>query len=75
MITSSDSFTTYDLGKYFVILPQVTNWNLNEYVSHFNAKPVPVGFNYTSGNNTEWETVEGLRELIVKNVDPEFKPL
>ena len=29
---------------------------------------------YTSENNTEWETVEGLRQLIVEHVDPTFKP-
>jgi UDP-N-acetylglucosamine 4,6-dehydratase (inverting) len=73
MITSSDSFTTYDLGKYFVILPQVPNWNLQEYIKHFNAKLVPQGFNYSSNNNTEWETVEGLRTLIKEHVDPNFK--
>jgi len=74
MITSSDSFTTYDLGKYYVILPQVTNWKLDEYIKNFNAKLVPQGFHYTSENNTEWETVEGLRKLIVEHVDPTFKP-
>lgn len=74
MITSSDSFTTYDLGKYYVILPQVTNWKLDDYINHFNAKLVPHGFHYTSENNTEWETVEGLRQLIVEHVDPNFKP-
>lgn len=73
MITSSDSYTTYDLGKYYVILPQVPNWNLQKYISHFNAKPVPTGFKYTSGENTEWETVESLRELIKKHVDLNFK--
>lgn len=74
MITSSDSFTTYDLGKYYVILPQVTNWKLDDYINHFNAKLVPQGFHYTSENNNEWETVEGLRQLIVEHVDPKFKP-
>jgi UDP-N-acetylglucosamine 4,6-dehydratase len=74
MITSSDSFTTYDLGKYYVILPQVTNWKLDDYMKHFNARLVPQGFHYTSENNTEWETVEGLRQLIVEHVDPTFKP-
>lgn len=74
MITSSDSFTTYDLGKYYVILPQVTNWKLDDYIKHFNAKLVPQGFHYTSENNTEWETIEGLRQLIVEHVDPTFKP-
>lgn len=74
MITSSDSFTTYDLGKYYVILPQVTNWNLDEYIKAFHAKLVPQGFHYTSENNTEWETIEGLRQLIIEHVDPTFKP-
>jgi len=73
MITSSDSFTTYDLGKYYVILPQVPHWDINEYITHFNAKPVPVGFKYTSGDNTEWETVESLRQLIKEHIDSNFK--
>ncbi|WP_207788120.1 UDP-N-acetylglucosamine 4,6-dehydratase (inverting) [Flavobacterium lotistagni] len=72
MITSSDSFTTYDLGKYYVILPQVTTWNLNAYIEKFNAKLVPQGFNYTSGENTEWETVDSLRALIKEHLYPDF---
>lgn len=73
MITSSDSFTTYDLGKYYVILPQVTKWDLNEYIKCFNAKLVPEGFNYTSGENAEWETIESLRALIKEHVDSSFE--
>jgi UDP-N-acetylglucosamine 4,6-dehydratase/5-epimerase len=72
MITASDSFTTYDLGKYFVILPQTTNWDLQEYIKNFNAKLVPQGFNYTSGDNTEWETVESLRILIKEHLYSDF---
>jgi len=73
MITQSDSFTTYDLGKYFVILPQVPNWSLEEFKSKFNAKLVPVGFSYNSGENTQWETVESLRELIKKHLYQDFE--
>jgi len=73
MITVSDSFTTYDLGKYYVILPQVPCWNLNDYIKHFDAKLVPQGFNYSSGLNTEWETIDGLRQLITQHLDPNFK--
>jgi UDP-N-acetylglucosamine 4,6-dehydratase (inverting) len=73
MITASDSFTTYDLGKYFVILPQVTNWNLEEYKKHFNAQLVPQGFSYSSGENTEWETVESLRSLIKEHLYTDFQ--
>lgn len=73
MITSSDSFTTYDLGKYYVILPQVPAWDLEAYIKEFNARLVSQGFSYSSGENTEWETVEGLRELILEHVDSSFE--
>ena len=68
MITSSDSYNTYDLGKYYVILPTVTNWNMEDYKKAFNAQKVENGFSYTSGENKEWETVESLKELIKKHV-------
>jgi UDP-N-acetylglucosamine 4,6-dehydratase (inverting) len=64
MITSSDSYTTYDLGKYYVILPQITEWDIDSFISTFNAKKVAPGFSYSSGLNEEWETPESLRELI-----------
>ena len=73
MITTSDSFFTYNLGKYFVILPQTPMWNVNDFIANFNAKLVPDGFAYNSGTNTEWETVESLRVLIKEHVDPNFK--
>ena len=73
MITTSDSFYTYDLGKYYTIVPSVPNFNMNEFITKFNAKLVPEGFNYNSGNNTEWETIESLRSLIVEHVDPTFE--
>jgi UDP-N-acetylglucosamine 4,6-dehydratase len=73
MITSSDSFTTYDLGKYYVILPQTTHWKLSDYISNFNATKVPEGFNYNSGTNSEWLTVDELRALIKEHVDPQFQ--
>ena len=68
MIKSSDSYNTYDLGKYYVILPTVTNWNIEEYKKAFNSQKVENGFSYTSGDNKEWETVESLKELINKHV-------
>lgn len=73
MITASDSFFTYDLGKYYVILPSDTKWDLNAFISKFNAVKVRQGFNYNSAENTEWETVDGLRELIKIHVDPTFE--
>ena len=68
MITSSDSFSTYDIGKYYVILPQMPNWRLSDYIAHFGANLVPSGFNYSSGANTEFLSVDQLRTLIDTNV-------
>jgi len=73
MITSSDSFYTYDLGKYFTILPQMHTWSLPDFVQHFNAIKVKEGFRYNSGENTEWLTVQDIRALIKKHVDASFE--
>jgi UDP-N-acetylglucosamine 4,6-dehydratase/5-epimerase len=73
MITTSDSFYTYDLGKYYTILPSVPNFKLDDYLKHFNAKKVVDGFNYNSGSNEDWETVDTLRTLIKEHVDANFE--
>ncbi len=73
MITVSDSLFTFDLGKYYVILPQEPLFDIEEYKQHFNAKNVPVEFSYNSGGNDKWETIESLRQLIKEHVDPTFE--
>jgi UDP-N-acetylglucosamine 4,6-dehydratase len=72
MITPSDSYYTYDLGKYYTILPASHNWSLDDFIKEHQAVKVPAGFAYNSGENTEWETVEGLRDLIREHVDQSF---
>ena len=73
MITKSDSFNTFDHGKFYTILPTLTHWDINDYIEFFNVKEVDEGFNYSSGNNTSWESVDSLRKLINKHVDIDFK--
>ena len=76
MITSSDSYNTVDLGQYYAILPQkspYSQYSKNDYKKAFNGVDVPNGFSYNSGNNSEWETIEDLRELVRIHVDPNFK--
>jgi len=73
MITPSDSFYTYDLGKYYTILPATHKWSLADFKSKFNAELVPAGFAYNSGDNTEWETISTLRALIKEHVDFSFE--
>ena len=73
MISVSDSFNTYDLGEYYVILPQAPIFNLTSYLSAFSAIKVEKNFQYNSGNNNEWLTIEEIRKLILNNVDSNFK--
>lgn len=73
MITSSDAFNTYDLGKYYAILPLTATWNIEEYIKQHNAKKVPEGFHYSSGENSEWESVEELKRKIKTFVDTSFE--
>lgn len=73
MISASDSFYSYDLGKYYTILPSTPKWSLAQFIDEFNAKKVPSGFVYNSGENSEWETVEDLRLLIKTHVDSNFE--
>lgn len=72
MISSSDSFFTYDLGKYFVILPSNPNWDMKKFCDTMDAKAVKPGFSYNSLGNSEWVGVTELRKLIKEHVDPNF---
>ena len=73
MITPTDSLSTIDLGNYYAILPSVAfNHSTESYLKHHNAKFVEQGFYYASDNNSEWDTVESLREKFAK-VIPGFE--
>jgi UDP-N-acetylglucosamine 4,6-dehydratase (inverting) len=73
MISSSDSFYTYDLGKYYTILPTVPNFEISDYIKAFGAQKVKNGFSYNSETNSDWETVDSLRSLIKEHVDSSFE--
>lgn len=75
MITSSDSPSTIDLGKYYAILGAGLQDNIAKYKSARNANSVPTGFAYESGSNPEFLSVEQIRTLIKTHLDPEFKPV
>jgi UDP-N-acetylglucosamine 4,6-dehydratase/5-epimerase len=72
MITTSDSFYTYDLGTYYAITPSNPRWKLNEFIDHFKAVKVPFGFHYSSDTNAQWVGVNELRSLIREHVDSSF---
>lgn len=70
MITSSDSLNTVDLGRYYAILPVGAQYSREEYCRKMNATPVEPGFCYGSGSNTDFLTVDQLRDLILAEIDP-----
>ena len=75
MITTSDSFTTIDLGNYYAILPSdrhLFERYRNQGRTFTNVEP---GFAYNSGTNHDFLTVNQLRELILEHIDPSFQPV
>jgi UDP-N-acetylglucosamine 4,6-dehydratase/5-epimerase len=72
MITVTDSLYTIELEKYFVICPSISNWSMADYCAAFDGKMVEYGFTYDSGQNTEWLSVDELRQQIVDHVDNGF---
>jgi UDP-N-acetylglucosamine 4,6-dehydratase (inverting) len=71
MITSSDSYNTIDLEKYFAILPQ-GNPKIQKYYEEKGGKMVEPGFCYNSGTNNDFLNVEEISELIKKHMDLQF---
>jgi len=73
MITSSDSFNTVDLGRYFAILPSAGKHSVETYCAAHGGNPVALGFAYSSGTNDDFLDVAQIRQLIREHVDPGFE--
>ena len=66
MITSSDSYSTYDLGNCYSIIDQSNHTLANFYKKNKKFRKVPAGFTYNSFNNKDKLTVAELKTLIKK---------
>jgi UDP-N-acetylglucosamine 4,6-dehydratase (inverting) len=75
MITSADSFSTYDMGSYFAILPFDGLIQCQHHELQKQLQKVPQGFVYNSGTNSEFLSVQQIRDLIKVHLDPNFEPL
>ena len=62
MVTKEDSMLTYEYDKHFIVYPHFEWWSPKEIQK--GGKLVEPGFEYSSGNNTEWLSVEELRYLL-----------
>jgi len=63
MITKDDSRMTYEYEKHYIIYPHFDWWNSQNYMTP-GGKLVEEGFEYDSGKNSEWLSVERLKELL-----------
>lgn len=66
MVTKEDSATTYEYDKHYIIYPHYNWWNENQILA--GGKKVAEGFEYSSGSNIEWLSVNELKELA-KDID------
>ena len=75
MITSSDSQSTIDLGDYYAILP--TDGRVHDIYKKMNVlfSEVPDNFSYNSGSNPDFLSINQIRALISKHINPEFAPI
>lgn len=62
MITKEDSLYTYEYDQHFIIYPHMSWWTENNAIQ--GGRPVEHGFEYSSGTNRWWLTVEQLRTLL-----------
>ena len=73
MITKTDALNTIDDGEQYIILPSISDrLSKKDFIKFHNAKEVPENFEYNSGTNDKWETIQNLRHLIKEHVDETF---
>ena len=61
MITKDDSRSTYEYEKHYIIYPQFDWWRSKRHFTE-GGKRITDGFEYNSGTNTDWLSVEDLRQ-------------
>ena len=68
MISSDDSYSTYEYSDYYKILPQINEWGKDS-LRIKNGKKVPEGFIYSSDKNSNWMTKNELEKWIKVSKD------
>lgn len=63
MVTREDSMTTYEYDKHYIIYPHFEWWNKEILPG---GKLVEQGFEYSSGTNKEWLTIDELKQKIAQ---------
>jgi len=67
MITETDSLSSVEFDKYYVVLPATPLWDIKKFVSESNSstgKMCDYGFSYNSSTNKDFLTHNDIRKLI-----------
>jgi len=64
MITETDSIHTVEFDDYYVMLPSLQLWDVEEFMQAFNGRLCKSGESYNSGDNDQWLTVDDLADLV-----------
>lgn len=62
MVTREDSLHTYEYEKHYIIYPHYNWWGVKDIIP--GGKPVEPEFEYSSGTNSEWLSVEDIQKLL-----------
>jgi UDP-N-acetylglucosamine 4,6-dehydratase/5-epimerase len=68
MITETDAHNTLEFRNYFVILPSMRLWDVDKFMQAHGGCRCADDFKYNSSTNSDFLTVEQLRELIKLHV-------
>lgn len=66
MVSRYEASRTVEFASGYAVLPWTTDAEIQSYVDTHKVKRVPGNFEYDSATNTEWLSVENLREQIAK---------
>tara|TARA_B100001540_G_scaffold132662_1_gene117999 strand:+ start:2019 stop:3020 length:1002 start_codon:yes stop_codon:yes gene_type:complete len=67
MITETDSLSSIEFDKYYVVLPATPLWDIKKFVSESNSstgKMCDYGFSYNSSTNKDFLSLDDLKKLI-----------
>ena len=67
MVTREDSLHTYEYEKHYIVYPHYNWWGEKDIIP--GGKRVEMGFEYSSGTNTQWLSVEDIQRLLLTDLD------
>ena len=63
MISTNESRYCYDIGNFYVLIPNLGKKTVNYYKKKYKAKLVKENFEYNSKNNTHYLTIKEIKNL------------